>query len=226
MRNNAIHKRIRERNSFDKNIRNIERTIKSKLNTIDWLIIRKLLLRNIKKSEQSYIKIHEKKLRNLTKNRSNPFTHEEVVKNLSTKNLSLEELNILKFGLNHSLPPLKLRKTDVFVSFEMIHRVLREDLKNDADKTTLKAQLSHLVNSYVHTYQPTRSSLIKHRILKNLRDDNVILGLNKGSGVVVLNRRHYEKSIKNLKWKILRSDRRCGYGISSSTSIIQSFHGT
>ena len=49
MRNNAIHKRIRERNSFDKNIRNIERTIKSKLNAIDWLIIKKLLLRNIKR---------------------------------------------------------------------------------------------------------------------------------------------------------------------------------
>ena len=49
LRNNAIHKRIRERNSFDKNIRNIERTIKSKLNAIDWLIIKKLLLRNIKR---------------------------------------------------------------------------------------------------------------------------------------------------------------------------------
>ena len=30
---------------------------------------------------------------------------EEVFKNLSTKYLSLEELNILKFGVNHSLPP-------------------------------------------------------------------------------------------------------------------------
>ena len=49
------------------------------------------LFRNIKKGEQTIVTIHEKKLRNLTKNGSNPFTHEEVVKNLSTKNLSLEE---------------------------------------------------------------------------------------------------------------------------------------
>ena len=49
MRNNAIHKRIRERNTFDKNTRNIKRTIKSNLNTIDWPSIRKLVLRNIKK---------------------------------------------------------------------------------------------------------------------------------------------------------------------------------
>ena len=54
-----------------------------------------------KKSEQSIITTHEKKLRNLTKNKSNPFTHKEVVKNISNKNLTLEELNILKIGLNH-----------------------------------------------------------------------------------------------------------------------------
>ena len=75
-----MHKRIRERNGFDKNIRNIETTIRSKLNTIDWLIIKKLLFHNIKKSEQTIVTIHEKKLRKLTKNRSNTFTHEEVVK--------------------------------------------------------------------------------------------------------------------------------------------------
>ena len=93
------------RNDFDKKIRNIETIIRSKLNTIAWLIIKKLLFRNIKKSEQCIITTHEKKLRNLTE--SNPFTHEEVVKNLSTKNLSLEKLNNIKFDLNHSLPPLK-----------------------------------------------------------------------------------------------------------------------
>ena len=58
---------------------------------MDWLIIKKLLFRNTKMSEQSIITIHKKKLRNLTKSRSNPFTHEEVVKNLSTKNLPPQE---------------------------------------------------------------------------------------------------------------------------------------
>ena len=82
----------------------------------------------------------------------------------------------------------------------MIHRFLREDLKNYADRPTLKSQLSRLVNSYVHNYKPSRSTLIKHRILKKLRNDKeiIILRPDKGSGVVVLNRRYYEKSIKNL----------------------------
>ena len=158
----------------------------------------KITFRKIKKSEQSNITTHKKKLRNLRKNRSNPFTHEEVAKNLCTKNVPLEELNILKFGLNHSLPTLKLRKTDVFVYFQMIHRFLREDLKNDADEATLTAQLSHLANSYIHNYQQLRPTLTEHRILKKLRNDKiVILRPDKGSGAVVLNHRGYENSIKN-----------------------------
>ena len=77
---------------------------------------------------------------------------------------------------------------------------LREVLKSDADKPTLKAQLSHLANSYVYNYQPSRSTLTKHCILKKLRNDKeiVILRLDKESDVVVLSRSDYEKSIKNL----------------------------
>ena len=56
-----------KRNVFGKKIKNIERTFRSKLNTTDWLIIKELLSHNIKKSEQSIITIHEKKLRNLIK---------------------------------------------------------------------------------------------------------------------------------------------------------------
>ena len=73
LRNNAIHKRISERNGFDKKIENIETTIRSKVNTIDWLIIKTLLFRNIKKSEQSIITIHENKSRNLTKKQKQSF---------------------------------------------------------------------------------------------------------------------------------------------------------
>ena len=54
------------------------------------LLSKYYLLRNINKNEQSIIKIHEKKLRHLTKNKSNPFTHEEVVKNISVKTCHLK----------------------------------------------------------------------------------------------------------------------------------------
>ena len=62
-----------------------------------------------------------KKIRNLTKNSTNPFTHREVAKNLSSKRLTNEELDLLKFGLHHSLPPSRIYKTNVFVSFVKLH---------------------------------------------------------------------------------------------------------
>ena len=82
----------------------------------------------------------------------------------------------------------------------MIRRFLQEDLKNDADKLTLKYQLSQFANAYICNYQPSRSALTTRSILKKFRNDKeiVILRPDKGSSVVVLNRRDYEKSIKNL----------------------------
>ena len=95
----------------------------------------------------------------------------------------------------------------------MIHCFLREDLKNDADKPTVQAQLSHLAKSYMHYYQPSRSILTKHRILKTPCNNKEIFILrpDKRTGVVVLNRRDYDKSIKNLlhdktKFKELSED--------------------
>ena len=126
LRKNAIHKRIPERNDFDKKIKNVELQIKHKLNRFDWYILVKLLKRNVKNKENAVLKTHQKRIRNLTKNSTNPFTHKEVVKNLFSKHLTNEELDLLKFGLHHSLPPLRIYKTNAFVSFEMMHRFLLE----------------------------------------------------------------------------------------------------
>ena len=68
LRNNAIHKRIRERNDFDKKIKNVELQIKHILSNFDWYILAKLLRRNVKNKESTVLKTHQKKMRNLTKN--------------------------------------------------------------------------------------------------------------------------------------------------------------
>ena len=70
----------------------------------------------------------------------------------------------------------------------MMHRFLRENLKNEIDKPAIKSKLSNLSNSYVHNYKPSRSTLGKHGILKLLKNDKstVILRPDKGNGVAVL----------------------------------------
>ena len=48
LRKNAMKKRIRERNDFDKKIKNSELQIKQKLDHFDWYILVKVLKRNVK----------------------------------------------------------------------------------------------------------------------------------------------------------------------------------
>ena len=61
LQQNAMHKQIRERNDFDKKIRNMELQIKHKLNNFDCYILVKLLKRNVKNKENAVLKTHQKK---------------------------------------------------------------------------------------------------------------------------------------------------------------------
>ena len=77
----------------------------------------------------------------------------------------------------------------------------------------LKAELSHLANSYVYNYQPSRRVLRQHSVLKKLQNnkDIVICKPDKGNGVVILDRHLYDKEIMKLvddktKFKKLDSD--------------------
>ena len=77
-------------NRFEKKI-TLTRRLKTwnyKLNNFDWYILVKLLIRNIKNKENAVVKTHEKKIRNLTKNSTNPFTHTEVVKKIIFKTIN------------------------------------------------------------------------------------------------------------------------------------------
>ena len=197
---NAIHKLIRERSDFDKKIKNLGLQNKHKLDKFDWYILVKVLKRDVKNKENAVLKTHQKKIRNLTKNSTNPFTHTEIVKNLSSKHLTNQELGLLKFGLHHSLPPSRIFKTRVFESFEMMHRSLLETLRNKMEKPVLKSELSHLANSYVHNCKQSRSTLEKHGILKKLMNDTriVILRPDKGNGVVVLDQIQYDNAFKEI----------------------------
>ena len=121
------------------------------------------------------LKTHQQKFRNLTKNSTNPFTYREVVKNLSSRRLNNEELDLLKFRLHHSSPPSRVYKTNFFVSFKMMHRFLLENLKSEIDKPALKLELLHIANLYVHNYKPPRLTLRKHGILKKLKNNKSIV---------------------------------------------------
>ena len=113
------------------------------------------------------VRTHEKKLKELTRNDVLPFTPAEAVLNLSGTSLSDDELEILKYGLEHSIETLHIKKTDVLTTFK--------DLKYEKDAGELKAKMSYLANKYVNTYKPSKNTLRKHKMIKSLRNNKDIL---------------------------------------------------
>ena len=171
----------------------------------------KSILTNVKKKRASIIKAHEKKLKNLSKNFTLLFTSDEVIMNLSNYQLSDTERDLLKYGLSYAIPPRSINKADIFTTFENLNWYLCTELKNIEDTEKLRAQLPQLANSYYSKYKPSIQMLKKHGILKKLRENKniVITHPDKGTGVVIMNRKHYDKAMydileNNSKFKKLK----------------------
>ena len=114
--------------------------------------------------------------------------------------LSPEESDLLKASLYFSIQPDKIRKSEIFATFEKIHRSFLNNLKSEETKSQIKAHLSYLANSYFYNYKPSPRILRQHRVLQNLRKIKVILITkpNKGNVVVILDRKLYNKAIEEI----------------------------
>ena len=140
------------------------------------------------KKRKKIFTTQEKKLKNLTFNKVIPFACNEVVINLSPFEFSTLELELLKYGLSHSIPPKQLRKTKVFTTFDMIHGFMRSELSSNHFENALKTDISYLANNYYSNYRPSLNTLKKHKVLEKLRrnKDIVITRPDKGNRLVVM----------------------------------------
>ena len=90
----------------------------------------------------------QKKLSSLTRDCNLPiFTANETITNLTQYELSQEESDLLKAGLYFSIQPDKIRKSEIFATFEKIHRSFLNNFKSEETKSQIKAHLSYLANS-------------------------------------------------------------------------------
>ena len=145
--------------------------------------------------------IQQKKLSSITRDCSLPIlTANETITNLTQYELSQEESDLLKTGLYFSIQPDKIRKSEIFTTFEKICRSFINILKSEETKSQIKAHLSYLANSYLYNYKPSPRILRQHRVLRNLRKskDVVITKPDKGNGVVILDRKLYDNAIQEL----------------------------
>ena len=86
---------------------------------------------------------------------------------------------------------------NIFTTFEELNQYLCTELKNTEDTETLRVELSQLANSHYSKYKPSTQMLKKHRILKKLKGnkDKVITHPDKGNGIVIMNRKDYDKAM-------------------------------
>ena len=101
------------------------------LYSIDKYILHNARKKNVYKFNVKIIKTHEKKLRNLTKNITLPFTDSETIHNLSNVTLTTKKLELLKYGLKHPIHPRQVNKTDILRMFYFIHRAMTKDLRDE-----------------------------------------------------------------------------------------------
>ena len=131
----------------------------------------------------------QKKLSLLTRDCNLPiFTADETITNLTRYELSPEESDLLKAGLYFSVQPDKIRKSEIFTTFEKIHCLFLNNLKSEETKSEIKAHLSYFANSYFYNYKPSRHIPRQHRVLRKLtkNKDIVITKPDKGNEVVIL----------------------------------------
>ena len=64
----------------------------------------------------------------------------------------------------------------------------------------MRAELSQLANSYYSKYKPSTQTLKTHGILNKLKGnkDTVITHPDKGNGVVIMNRKDYDKAMYDI----------------------------
>ena len=104
----AVNKRNKERRSLKRDLSNEEREIARVLSSVDKFILDNVVKKNVNKITKITMKTHEKKLRNLTRSISLPFTTAETLHNLLSKLLTTDELEVLKYRLKHPIHPLQI----------------------------------------------------------------------------------------------------------------------
>ena len=218
----ALHKRISDKRQLDKQYNSTVSHLKNVLSSMDWFVLNRCVARNVKKSVNQIVRQHAKKMSNLTHNTELPFSANDVISNISSRKLSSSEEDALKSGLKHGLPPPKLSKTDVFVTFEKIYNFFSTNLKEGANDSELKTNLTHLAHKYVSSYQPSKQVLRKHAILKKLRNnpDIVITKPDKGNGVVIMDAVDYNKRMMEMisdPTKFEKRNRYCGVNAKDIT---------
>ena len=143
----ASNKHNKDLQHFSKELSLSVNVLSTQLSTIDFYILTKSITSYNKISLQKSLYTQQKMLSSLTRDCNLPiFTANETITNLTQYELSQEESDLLKAGLYFSIQPDKIRKSEIFTTFEKIHRSFLNNLNSEETKSQIKAHLPYLAN--------------------------------------------------------------------------------
>ena len=138
---------------------------------------------------------------NFLKSRKFGTIEKQHITNLSSYKLSDNEEFALSFGLNFSLPIVKVDRERVLSSFEMYYTKVNKHVPvNKAERTAFKSNLGYLAHGYTKA-QSDKSLVVpvkeigKSVALLKKNESIVITKPDKGSGTVILDRAEYLKKM-------------------------------
>ena len=147
----ATNKRNKEHQHVSTELSQSKTFLSRQLSTIDFYLLNWSITSHNKDLLQNSLNSQQNKLSSLTTNCNLPaFTANETITNLKQYKLCQEEdSDLLKAGLYFSLQPNKIQKSEIFATFEKIHRSSIKNLKSKETKSQIKAHFSYLANSYL-----------------------------------------------------------------------------
>ena len=175
--------------------------LKDTVGFITFCTFNKITFKTLSRKRKQWKTTHEKKLSKLFETANPPISNncpKNMIHNLSSKTLSMEEEVHLSFGLDHPIPT-KLNKNSIKTEFEGYFYQLNKELSHlpTSEISELKSKLRRHCENY-HNIKP---DMQVHHHLRNLSKDKdiAILKQDKGRGAVILDKSKYtEKCLSHL----------------------------
>ena len=187
-------------------IKTLKLNLKQQVGSLTWIGI----LRFIKECEIQELRqaqlVHTKKLCSLGLHVENMKGMNNVITNLSARQITQYEISVLNKGLNFGILSNFFNFLQIQASLERIYQETRPFLKTSQLRIELKRLIINLYSKYKSGYffakrnKKFNINENEYNALKNLKQDSsiIICKPDKGNGVVILNKKDYVSKMETI----------------------------
>ena len=197
--NYEIRSKQRKFTRLSRTYSNLCDQFKTEVSWLDYKVFLARLTRDNTNKINNVKRVHSKKLAALGVPETGILDPNKVIFNFSDRVLTYEEKEILKFGLQFSVPEKKCKFVDYFLHYEKVLQQFSKHKSNNEYFEELIHKTKHLAQEGFK-YNPLAKSNHKLNLktLDNLKNDEtlIITKPDKGRGIVILNKLDYISKTK------------------------------